>query len=248
MPQARNRFRGIATSQKICVAPFTMNAAQILRIYDPGPNRGSYYFLLPGSSPAANRLAAQIARNRAPAALCQNKTVSANTSCEASASVDNGSYDPDGDPVTVTQSPPGPYSLGVTDVTLTVRDPQGETSTCTATVTVVDTTTPKISPVSATPNSLWPPNHRLMPVTIAASATDNCDPNAGCRIVSVSSNEQGTQPEWQITGPLTVNLRSERSGSGSGRVYTITVRCTDRSGNSSTKPVTVSVPHDQGKK
>ena len=70
----------------------------------------------------------------------------------------------------------------------------------------------------------------------------------------VSSNEPvngtgdgDTAPDWVITGNLTVDLRAERSGTGSGRVYTITVRCTDASGNSSTKTVTVTVPHDRRK-
>jgi hypothetical protein len=43
-------------------------------------------------------------------------------------------------------------------------------------------------------------------------------------------------------------LRAERSGNRSGRVYTIKIRCTDDSGNSSYKAGTVIVPHDQGKK
>jgi len=45
-----------------------------------------------------------------------------------------------------------------------------------------------------------------------------------------------------------VDLRAERSGKGSGRVYTITVRCLDASGNIAIKNVTVTVPRDQGKK
>jgi len=43
-------------------------------------------------------------------------------------------------------------------------------------------------------------------------------------------------------------LRAERSGLGTYRVYTITVACTDASGNTSTGTVTVKVPHDQAKK
>jgi hypothetical protein len=57
----------------------------------------------------------------------------------ANASVDNGSYDPDaGDTVTVTQTPSGPYSVGVTSIVLTVIDSQGATAQANATVTVVD--------------------------------------------------------------------------------------------------------------
>jgi hypothetical protein len=69
---------------------------------------------------------------------------------------------------------------------------------------------------------------------------------ASCSIISVSSNEPSSSPQWQITGPLTVSLEADRLGTGSGRVYTITVRCTDRSGNAATGTVVVTVPHDQG--
>jgi hypothetical protein len=58
----------------------------------------------------------------------------------------------------------------------------------------------------------------------------------------VSSNEPingpgdgNTAPDWVITGTSTVDLRSERSGTGTGRVYIVKVECTDSSGNSATK-------------
>ncbi len=40
-------------------------------------------------------------------------------------------------------------------------------------------------------------------------------------------------------------LRSERSGRGSGRVYTITYEAEDQSGKMTTNVVTVTVPHDR---
>jgi hypothetical protein len=55
----------------------------------------------------------------------------------------------------------------------------------------------------------------------------------------------GSDGDWQITGALSLNVRAERSN-GCNRVYTITVRCTDASGNSSNATVTVTVPHNQG--
>jgi hypothetical protein len=78
--------------------------------------------------------------NQAPLAVCQDVTVMAGSYCEGivePADVDNGSYDPDGDPITLSLSPEGPYQMGTTVVTFTVTDDQGASSTCMATVTVL---------------------------------------------------------------------------------------------------------------
>jgi len=91
----------------------------------------------------------------------------------------------------------------------------------------------------------------LVPVTVAVIATDNCDPAPTAEIIEVTSSEGLTGRgdfaafDWEITGPLSVNLRAERSPTGSGRVYTLTVRCADAFGNSSVERVQVICPHDQ---
>ncbi|MAO48253.1 MAG: hypothetical protein CL527_05990 [Aequorivita sp.] len=85
--------------------------------------------------------------NQPPVAVCQPVTVNADGSCQGNAvasDFDGGSSDPDGDPLTFTVSPVGPYPLGITNVTLTVSDGM-LTDTCTTTITVVDTTPPVIS-------------------------------------------------------------------------------------------------------
>jgi probable HAF family extracellular repeat protein len=190
-----------------------------------------------------------VASNRPPTAVCHDVTLAAGSACTATASIDAGSFDPDGDTITVSQSPPGPYPLGTTLVTLTATDPAGLSSSCTATVTVVDQTPPAINSASASPNSLWPPNHKMVPVTVTATTTDNCGA-VSCKIISVARNEPaGTDAvatgDAVITGSLTLNLRAERLGNGSGRIYTILIQCADGSGNSATKTVTVGVPHDR---
>jgi len=55
-----------------------------------------------------------------------------------------------------------------------------------------------------------------------------------------------TTPDWMITGALSVNLRAERAGGGSGREYLITVTCTANQQDVS-ETVAVRVPHDRSK-
>ena len=133
------------------------------------------------------------------------------------------------------------YPDGPTGVTVVVYDGESDPVVQSTSVTVVDTTSPVITSISASPNLFSPPNHKMVPVTISAPTIDICDPHATSRIVAVSSNEPGTG-QYEITGDLTLNLLSERNGNGNGRVYTITVQATDASGNTSTKSVTVTVP------
>lgn len=92
--------------------------------------------------------------NQPPVAACQNIQVCTDPgTCVATvgaADVDAGSYDPDGDPITVTMEPPGPFRPGDTLVTLTVTDPLGESDTCTAIVSVVDCEAPSVGCVPTT--------------------------------------------------------------------------------------------------
>lgn len=74
--------------------------------------------------------------NRVPIALAHSVTVAAGAGGTANASIDNGSNDPDGDALTITQTPAGPYSIGTTAVLLTVSDPYGATAQASANVTV----------------------------------------------------------------------------------------------------------------
>ena len=118
---------------------------------------------------------------------------------------------------------------------------------------IKDTTAPVLGSVSNNSPSLWPPNHKMVAVTVGASASDLAGVTS-LKIISVTSNEPDnglgdgdTAGDIVITGPLTVNLRAERSGNGNGRTYTITVEARDAAGNASTKTTTVFVPHSQGK-
>jgi hypothetical protein len=60
-----------------------------------------------------------------------------------------------------------------------------------------------------------------------------------------STDDGDTAPDWQVIDAHHVKLRAERSGIGTGRVYTVTVTCNDAAGVSSSQTVTVSVPLSQ---
>jgi len=182
-----------------------------------------------------------------PIMKCKDVTVTAGSTCTAQASVDDGSANRYGQTIALAQTPAGPYGFGTNGITLTGTDSRDAKASCHATVRVVDQTAPTIAQLTASPNTLWPPNNKLVPVNLAATVADNCDAGAAsrCQIVSVASNE-GDAADWQVTGPLSVNLRAQRSGGGAGRLYTIGVQCSDASGNRAQQNVTVTVPHDQG--
>jgi hypothetical protein len=113
--------------------------------------------------------------NEAPVAICRDVARFANAMClapVAPAEVDNGSFDPDGDPLTFSLAPPGPFGLGSTPVTLTVTDTVGHASTCTATVSVSDNAPPVFTFVPG-PVTLSSCVHASIGL---AQATDNCGP------------------------------------------------------------------------
>ena len=126
----------------------------------------------------------------------------------------------------------------------------GTSDTCTFTVTVNDTEFPVVSAATVDKPVLWPPNHQMVEVTVNYTATDNC---AVTCTLSVTSNEpenglgDGDQaPDWMIIDAHRLLLRAERSGKGSGRVYTIRVTCKDAANNTVVRTVTVRVPKNQG--
>jgi tripartite motif-containing protein 71 len=149
---------------------------------------------------------------------------------------------------------PGTYTI-----TYNASDPSGNPAVpVTRTVNVVDTTAPVINLNGFMPE-IWPPNHeyRTFSVTdFVASVTDSCNTSLDLSSVVIS---QVTSDELENSGGdgntlndiviaancKSVQLRSERDGGGDGRVYTITFKVTDASGNVATATARVVVPHSQ---
>ena len=160
-------------------------------------------------------------------------------------------FDLIGTPLAVTLSIPSGsvFPIGTTEVTVSTTDIYGTTVSGSFDVTVQDTTPPTFDSLTASPNVILVPNHKMVRVNIAAVVSDLVDPAPVTKIISVTSNEPidgpgdgHSSPDWQITGDLTLLVRSERSGEGTGRIYTITVESRDSFGNAALQTVTVTVP------
>jgi len=126
-------------------------------------------------------------------------------------------------------------------------------------VNVVDTTAPVITLNGQSP-SMWPPNHKYQTFQVTdfvTSVSDSCGTSLGVNdvvISQVSSDElENSGGDGNTLNDIviaancrSVQLRSEREGSGNGRVYTITFRVRDASGNTATATAQVTVPKSQG--
>jgi uncharacterized repeat protein (TIGR01451 family) len=139
----------------------------------------------------------------------------------------------------------------VVDATAMVASRSLDTATANNTAETTSTardTPPEISGLVASPNELWPPNHALRAVEVAYQVGDNCDPDPALAL-DVNSNEPvnglgdgSTAPDWEVIDAHRLRLRAERAGSGTERVYAVTVSAVDEHGNGTHDVVTVAVP------
>jgi hypothetical protein len=181
------------------------------------------------------------------------------------------SADPDNDPIvsytwTQTKGPtvtldttnPGqprftaPGSSGPVTFELVVSDGGlSSTNAAQVTIAVVDAN-PRCNQAYPSASTLWPPDHRMVPVSILG-VTDPANESVAITVTGVTQDEPAnglgdgdTAPDAVIQGSA-VLLRVERAGGGDGRVYRITFRASDELGTPCTGSVIVGVPHDQGK-
>jgi hypothetical protein len=156
--------------------------------------------------------------------------------------------------VSVTNNAPTCFPEGETTVKFKTADIYGNPDSCTAKVTVVDTTPPVIHVVMDR-NVLWPPNHKLVEDCATVTVTDVCDPNPTFVLYSVTSDEPDNdkgdgntvgdiQDAALNTADVCLSLRSERMGGENGRKYTIIYKAKDSSNNVAYDTTCVCVPHD----
>lgn len=136
-------------------------------------------------------------------------------------------------------------------------DLAGNTGSAAITGINIDKTAPTITCGTGEP-VLWPPNHKLVPVSFRVTVDDSFGGAAGFTLVSLTSNEPDNgQGDGDTAGDIqgfTLGtpdtdglLRAERRGQGAGRIYTATYRGVDIAGNEAICTPTIGVPHDQRK-
>jgi len=103
---------------------------------------------------------------------------------------------------------------------------------------------PDCSSVRAVPSRLWPPDHRLVPVSLVGVTDPDGDPVA-VHVISVVQDEPVNGRGDAVLTESGVSLRAERSGLGNGRVYTLAFTADDGRGGMCTGSVKVCVPHEQ---
>lgn len=165
----------------------------------------------------------------------------------------------------------GLFPVGDTVVTLQVTDPLGGSSACEVTVSITLPAPPVIA-CEVDPQIMWPPNHKMREVTIVANASSDVAALPTDLVISclVSSDEpDSARPgdrggdvngEDGHTAPVSVDLeydadegayvgtlrlRSEREGSGDGRIYSLATTAEDIFGQTGSDDCIVFVPHDR---
>lgn len=138
---------------------------------------------------------------------------------------------------------------GLHVLTATARDHADNVSASAPVSVTVDNTPPAIS-TSPAPATLWPPNGKMVPITLSIVVADALDPRPRVALVSITCDD-ACDANQDIAGASfgaddrQFELRAKRRGSRSGRTYTITYSATDAAGNTGTGVTIVVVPHDQ---
>jgi hypothetical protein len=114
--------------------------------------------------------------------------------------------------------------------------------------------TPPAVSVSPSPSKLWPPNGKMISVTVSGTITDSgLGIDRTTATFSVLDEYGSVQPSGPVslgsdgTYSFTILLQASRqAGDMDGRQYTIRVSVKDLAGNPGSASTIVTVPHDQG--
>ena len=142
---------------------------------------------------------------------------------------------------------------GVTTVSYFATDAADNEETARTLDVKIDGAPPVLTGLPPEGCTLWPPNHKLQRVAVLRASDAVSGVAGGSFQVNATSNEPMDPSDVAVTedenSGLVVELRAERSGgSGSGRVYHLTVTAQDLAGNEVTGTATCIVPHDRGKR
>lgn len=124
-------------------------------------------------------------------------------------------------------------------------------------LTILANQPPDCSSAAPSVSTIWPPNHKFVPVTMQGVT----DPDGDAVAITIDSIFQDEPvdttgdgkfvPDGQGVGTSTAEVRAERAGTpkvpGNGRYYHIGFTADDGAGGSCTGEVLVAVPHDQNK-
>lgn len=141
--------------------------------------------------------------------------------------------------------------------TIVEADTAGVTLTCTATsdggtasadVTVKRDATPPTLTCEPSPSALWPPNGKLVPVTVTVTAADDTSGAAGFALTDAATSTGDALSDivgFDLGTPdVSGLLRADRPGTGD-RVYWLTYTAQDAAGNAADCVAAVTVPHDR---
>jgi hypothetical protein len=111
-------------------------------------------------------------------------------------------------------------------------------------------TAPDCSAASPSIATLWAPDHTLRPITV--NGVTDAESTVSITFTGIRQDEPtnglgdgDTGPDGFGVGTDTAEVRAERAGTGTGRVYHLAFTATDDAGATCTGSVTVSVPKSQ---